>query len=55
MRLQVMVKAGGNVQHTAEGHGVKELIFHDFLEFVVGGEVAQRDGENITLEVDPVP
>lgn len=44
------VKAGGTVQHTAEGHGAKEPTFHDYLEFVIGGEVTERDDEQITLE-----
>jgi len=47
----VKVEAGGVLQHTAEGHGSKEPAFHDLLEFVIGGEVTQRDGEMITLEV----
>ena len=46
-----MVECAGIVKKTAEGQGTKEPAFHDFLEFVIGGEAARRHEEQVTLEV----
>lgn len=51
LHRQVAVEVGGKRKMTAEAKGMDESRSEEALDFLIGGEIADREGELIQVEV----